>query len=90
MLFRSVELQYFLQQHASRNPFIYREVEQDLRCDESDEHPRHLDEKATGDGVTFGGYVEVQGAPYAYDQGAEAKRDDTISTPLLGFSSPPI
>ena len=68
-----VELQHFFQQNTSRNSFVYCKVEQELRCDESGEHPRHLDEEATGDGVTFGGYVEVQGAPYAYDQGAETK-----------------
>ena len=62
-----VELQHFLQQNTSLNPFIYCKIEEELRCDESDEHPRHLDEKATGDGVTFGGYVEVHSAPYAYD-----------------------
>jgi hypothetical protein len=68
--------QHFLQQNTSIDPFIYCEVEQDLRCEESDEHPRHLEEKATGGGVTSGGYVKVQSAPYAYDQGAEAERDD--------------
>ena len=83
-----VELEHFLQQNTSRNPFIYCEEEQELRCDESDEHPRHLDEKATGGGVTFGGYVKVQGAPYAYDQGAGAKRDNPKSTALLWFPHP--
>ena len=62
-----VELQHFLQQNTSLNPFIYCKIEEELRCDESDEHPRHLDEKAMGSSVTFGGYVEVQSAPYAYD-----------------------
>ena len=83
-----VELQHFLQQNTSHNSFIYCEEEQDLWCDESDEHPRHLDEKATGSGVTFGGYVEVDSAPYAYDQGAEAKRGDPKSAPLLWFCHP--
>ena len=78
-----MELQHFLQQSTSHNPFIYCEEEQALWCEESDEHPRHLDEKATGGGVTFGGYIEVQSAPYAYDQGAEAKRDDSKSAPLI-------
>ena len=68
-----VELQDFLQQYAGLDPFMYCEVKQDLRCEESDEHPRQLEEKATGFGVTPDRYVEVQSAPYAYDQGAEAK-----------------
>ena len=67
---------------------MYCEEEQGLRCDESNDHPRHLDENATSDGVTSDGYVKVQSAPYAYDQGAEAKRDDPKSTPLLWFSHP--
>ena len=67
-----VELQHFLQQITNRNPFINCEVEQAFRCEESKDHPRHLEENATGDGVTSGGYVKVQSAPYAYDQGAEA------------------
>ena len=83
-----VELQHFLQQNSSPNPFIYCEEEQELWCDERDEHPRHLDEEAAGDGVTFGGYVEMQSAPYAYDNGAEAKRDDPKCPPLLWFSHP--
>ena len=83
-----MELQHFLQQNANRNPFIYCEVEQDLRCDESDEHPRHLDEEAAGDGVTFSGYAKVHSTPYAYDQGTEAKRDDPKGTPLLWFCHP--
>ena len=84
-----VEFLHFPQQNTSRNPFIYCEVEQELRCQESDEHPNYLDEKATGIGVTFGGYVKVQSAPYAYDQGAEAERDNPKSAPLLWFSHPP-
>ena len=83
-----VEPQHFLQQHTSPNPFIYCEEEQDLWCEESDEHPRHLDEKATGDSVSSGGYVEVKSAPYAYDQGTEAKRDDPKSASFLWFSHP--
>ena len=62
-----VELQHFLQQNASHNSFMYCEVEQDFRCEESEEHPRHLEGNATGDGVTSGRYVKVQSAPYAYD-----------------------
>ena len=54
-----VVLQHFLQQNTSRNPFIYCEVEQDLRREERDYHPRHLEEKATGVGVTLDRYVEV-------------------------------
>ena len=54
-----VELQHFLQQKASRNHFVYCKVEQELRCEESDEHPRHLEEKATSGGVTLDGYVKV-------------------------------
>ena len=81
-----VELPHFLQQYTSLNPFIYCEVEQDLRCEESEEHPRHLVEKATGGGVTSDGYVEVHSAPYAYNHGTEAKRDDPKSVPPLWFS----
>ena len=54
-----VELQHFLQQDASRNHLVYCKVEQELRCEESDEHPRHLDEKATGGGITSDGYIKV-------------------------------
>ena len=54
-----VEVQRFLQQNASRNHFVYCKVEQELRCEESDEHPRHLVEKATGGGVSSDGYVKV-------------------------------
>ena len=85
-----VELQHFLQQDISIDPFIYCEVEQELRCEESDEHPRQVEEKATGVGVTSAGYVEVQSAPYAYDHGAGAKRDDCKSAPPLWFGLPVI
>ncbi len=85
-----VELQHLLQQQGGRNPFIYCEVKQDLRCEESEDHPRHLEEKATGGSVTSDGYVKVQSAPYAYDQSAEAERDDAKSAPLLWFSHPQI
>ena len=54
-----VEPQHFLQQNASRNHFVYCKVEQELRCEESDEHPRHLEEKATSGGVTLDGYVKM-------------------------------
>src|SRR5258706_7834512 len=83
-----VELQHFLQQRNSPNPFIYCEEEQELRCEESDAHPINLDETATGDGVTSGGYADVHSAPYAYDHGAEAKRDDPKRTPLRCFPHP--
>ena len=83
-----VDSQHFLHQSTSHNPFICCKEEQELRCEESDEHPRHLDEKATGVGVALGGYIEVQSAPYAYDQGAVAKRDDPKCTPLLWFFHP--
>ena len=85
-----MELQHFLQQHASRNHFVYCKVEQELRCEKSDEHPKHLEEKATSGGATFDGYVKVQSAPYAYDQGAEAERDYPKSAPLLWFCLPQI
>jgi len=78
-----VELQCFLQQSNSIDPFIYGEEEQDLRCDESDEHPRHLEEKAMGGAVMPDGYVKVQSAPYAYDQGGGAERDNPKSAPLV-------
>ena len=78
-----VELVHFLQQRINLDPFMNCEVKQDLWCEESKYHPKHLGEKATGGGVTFGGYVEVQSAPYAYDQSAEAYREDPKSAPLL-------
>ena len=83
-----VETQYFLQKNTSSDSFGYREIEQELRCEESEDHPRQLEEKATGAGVTSDGYIEVQSAPYAYDQGAEAKRDDPNGAPLLWFCHP--
>ena len=85
-----VELLHFLQQYTGINPFIYCEEEQELRCEESDEHPRHLEEKTTGDSVTSFGYVEVQSAPYTYDQGAGAKRDNSKRAPPLWFGLPVI
>jgi hypothetical protein len=85
-----VELQNFLQQNTSTNPFIYCEEEQELRCEESDDHPRHLKEKATDGGVTYGGYVKVQSIPHAYDQGGQAEGDDAKGAPLLWFSHPQI
>jgi hypothetical protein len=77
-----VELQHVLQQNTSTDSFIYCEEEQELRCEESKDHPKHLEEKATGVAMTSGGYVKVQSAPYAYDQGADAKRNDPESAPL--------
>ena len=85
-----MELQHLLQQNASRNHFVYCKIEQELRCEESDEHPRHLVGKATGSSASSDGYVEVESAPYAYDQGAEAEGDDSIRAPLLWFSLPQI
>ena len=85
-----VRFQYPLQQNSGIDPFIYCEVEQDFRCEESDEHPSHLEEKATGGGVTSDGYVKVQSAPCAYDQGAEAERDNPKRSPLLWFFHPQI
>jgi len=35
------------------------QVEEDLWCEESDDHPTKLEEKATAGTVTAGGYVEV-------------------------------
>jgi hypothetical protein len=85
-----VDLQYSLYQNNSIYPFIYCEVEQELRCQESDEHPKQLEKKATCGGITFDGYIKVQSAPYAYDQGADAKQDDPESAPLLWFCHPQI
>ena len=67
-----VHLQHFRQQNAGIDPFICCEEDQELRYEESHEHPRHMEKKATGGGVTFDGYVKVQSTPYAYDRGAEA------------------
>ena len=72
------------------DPFIYREKEQDLRCEERDEHPKHLEEQALNESMARGGYAKVKSAPYAYDQCTEAKRDDPESAPLLWFSHPQI
>ena len=85
-----VESQHPLQQHPSIDPFIYCEEEQEFRSEESDEHPKHLEEKATSGGVTFDGYVKVQSAPYANDQGAKTERDDPEGAPLLWFSLPQV
>ena len=83
-----VHLQHFLQQNTGVDPFICCEEDQELRYEENHEHPRHMEEKATGVGVTIDGYIKVQSTPYAYDRGAEAQREDPQSTPLLGFSHP--
>ena len=79
---------YFLHHSISTDSFIYCEVEQELWCEESDDHPKHLEEKAMGVGVMSGGYVKVQSIPCAYDQGAEAKQDDPESAPLVWFWHP--
>ena len=83
-----VDRQYFLHHNLNTDSFIYCEEEQDLRCEESGDHPIHLEEKATSIGVTSGGYVKVQSIPCAYDQGAEAKQDDPESAPLVWFWHP--
>jgi hypothetical protein len=85
-----VGLQDFLQQNTSTNPFIYCEVKQELWCEESDDHPSHLEEKTTGGGLTFGRYVKVQSAPYTYDQGGKAKGNNPKGAPLVWFSHPQI
>jgi hypothetical protein len=85
-----VGLQDCLQQNTSTNPFIYCEIEQDLWCEESDDHPSHLEEKTTGGGLTFGRYVKVQSAPYTYDQGGKAKGNNPKGAPLVWFSHPQI
>ena len=85
-----VDCQGPLHQHSSINPLIYCQVEEDLWCEESDDHPRNLEEKPTGGSVTSGGYVEVQSAPYAYDNGGEADGEDSKRSPLLGLSNPQI
>ena len=54
-----VEFQHLLQQKLSIDPFINCEEEQEFRCEERDEHPRHLEENATRGGVTSDGYVKV-------------------------------
>jgi len=83
-----VELLHFLYQLYSIYQFIYCEVEQELWVEERDEHPKQLEEKATPGALTFGGYVKVYSAPYAYDQSAEANRDDPESAPMLWFIHP--
>ena len=85
-----VVLEHLLQQKTSPDPFIYCEVEQDLWCEESKDHPKHLKENATGGGVTSGGDVKVQSAPYAYDEGAEAEGENPKRGPLLVFPYPQI
>ena len=54
-----VELQHFLHPSISPNSFIHCEEEQGFRCEESEDHARDLEENATADGVTSGGYVKV-------------------------------
>ena len=78
-----MERQYSLHQNISTESFIYCEEEQEFRGEESDERPGNVEEKPTDRGVTSGGYVKVQIIPCAYDQRAEAKRDNPESTPLL-------
>ena len=78
-----VELPYSLQQSISTDSFIYCEEEEEFRGVESDERPRDVEEKPKFSGVTSGGYVKVQIIPCAYDQRAQAKRDDPESAPLL-------
>jgi hypothetical protein len=85
-----VELQDFLQQNTSIDPIVYCEEEQVLRCEESNDHPRHLEEKLTGGGLTSGGYVKMKSAPHAYDQGGEAEGENPKRGPLLGLSYPQI
>ncbi len=68
-----VELERLLHQNTSTDPFIYCEEEQELWCEENKDHPRQLEQNATGGGVASRGYAKVQSAPYAYDQGAEAE-----------------
>ena len=83
-----VELQYCLQQPTSLDEFIDCEEEQEFWGAESDECPRHLGDKPTDSRVTSGGYLQVRVVPCAYDQGAEAKRNDSESPPLLWFWHP--
>jgi len=83
-----VELQYFLQQGTSTDSLIYCHEEQELRCEESNDHPKHMEEKATGGSVSSDRYAEVNGIPYAYNQGVEAKHDDPESAPPSWFCFP--
>jgi len=85
-----VEFQGPLHQSSSINPLSYCQVEEDLWCEESDNHPTKLEEKATGGTVTSGGYVEVYSTPHAYDSGGEAHGEDSKRSPLLGLSNPQI
>ena len=77
-----------LQERTGTGKFIHCSEEQEFRGAESEERQRHPDEKRTGSSVTSGGYVKVRVVPRAYDQGAEAKRDDPESAPLLWFWHP--
>ena len=83
-----VDRQYFLHHNISTDSFIYCEKEQEFWGVESDDHPGDLEEKATGIGITFLRYIKVHSVPYAYDQGAEAKRDDPESAPEAWFFPP--
>lgn len=62
-----VELQCLLQRNTCTDPFICCEVEQELRCKESEDHPSHLEKISMGDGVMSDGYVEVRSTPYTYN-----------------------
>jgi len=67
---------------------MYCDVEQSLWRDESDEHPRNMEEKSMNETVACRGDVEVHSTPYTYGQGAEAEGEDPKRGPLPQFSNP--
>ena len=85
-----VELQYSLHQSTSTDSFIYCQEEYEFRGAESDERPGDLDEEATDNGITVGGYIKLQSIPCEYEQAAEAKQDDPKSAPEVWFFPPPL
>ena len=83
-----MELQYSLHQIISLDSFMYCEEEYEFRAVESEDRPSNVESKPTYGGVTSGGCTKVQTAPCAYEQRAEAKRDDPESAPLRWFWHP--
>lgn len=87
-LSRRKEFHGLLCQKASTNSLTYCDVEESLWCNESNDHPTTLEEKARDESVACGGYVEVRSGPYTYDHGTEAEGEDPKRGPLFWFSNP--
>ena len=77
-----------LRQSVDIDTLVYCDVEQSLRSEESNEHPRYTDEETMDRTVACGGYVKMESAPNTYDDGAEAKGENPKRGPLPRFSNP--